>query len=92
MSKAGKEVLIKAIVQAIPTFAMSCFKLPIGLCKDFETMVRKFWRGIPRDRKGICWKSWDILCRLRNLGVWVLEILRFLTSYASQAILENSLS
>ena len=43
LSQAGREILFKAVVQAITTFAMSCFKLPMGLCKDIEMQIKKFW-------------------------------------------------
>ena len=45
LSQAGIEILIKAIIQALPTYTMSCFKLPLGLCGDIESLIRKFWWG-----------------------------------------------
>ena len=43
LSQAGTEVLIKSVIQAIPTYAMSCFKLPTTLCHEIEILVWKFW-------------------------------------------------
>ena len=45
LSQAGREVLIKVVVQAILTYTMSCFKLPVGLCNEIEGLIRKFWWG-----------------------------------------------
>ena len=43
LSQADRKVLIKVVIQAISTYAMGCFKLPIGLCNEIEVMTRKFW-------------------------------------------------
>ena len=45
LSPTNREVLIKSIIQVIPTYAMSCFKLPIGLCDDIKAMIRRYWWG-----------------------------------------------
>ncbi|KAM7502895.1 hypothetical protein LguiB_001799 [Lonicera macranthoides] len=42
LSRAGKEVLIKAVIQSFPTYAMSVFKLPNSTCNEINAMVRKF--------------------------------------------------
>ena len=45
LSQADREILIKAVVQAIPTYMMSCFMLPQGLCHEIEFLIRMFWWG-----------------------------------------------
>jgi len=45
LSQAGREILIKLAIQAIPTYTMGCFKLHPGLCTDIECLIQKFCCG-----------------------------------------------
>ena len=43
MSVGNKEILIKAMAQAIPTYVMSVFRLPASVCDDLTKMMRQYW-------------------------------------------------
>ena len=62
LSQARGEILIKAVIQAIPTFTMSCFKLPKGLINEIEYLIRKLWWGYKGEQRKIYWVSWEKLC------------------------------
>ncbi|XP_075670461.1 putative mitochondrial protein AtMg00310 [Castanea sativa] len=68
LSNAGKEVLIKAVAQAVPSYTMSCFKLPNTLCDKLTTMVRQFWWGQLKDEKKVAWLSWEKMCLPKEKG------------------------
>jgi predicted metal-binding protein len=42
MSRGAKEVLIKFVAQAIPTYVMGAFKLPAKLCDEITRLIRRF--------------------------------------------------
>lgn len=59
LSRTGKEVLIKAISQDIPSYIMSFFKLPKEVCKDIEGLMARFWWGAKNGERKLHWMSWD---------------------------------
>ena len=63
LSQAGREILLKVVVQAIPTFAMGCFNLPVGLCQEIEALIWKFFGGQKGEQWKIHWKKWEVLCQ-----------------------------
>ncbi|KAL0315341.1 UNVERIFIED_CONTAM: hypothetical protein Sradi_5412300 [Sesamum radiatum] len=67
LSQAGKEVLIKAVAQAIPTYAMGCFRLPFSLIKELQSMIANFWWHTGEARK-IHWISWQRMCMPKAQG------------------------
>ena len=68
LSQAEREVLIKSVIQAIPTYAMRCFKLPFGLCDDIEAIIKKFWWGQRGNSRKIHWIRWSELTKSKMVG------------------------
>ena len=55
ISKPGREVLIKTVAQAIPTYSMSIFKFPKKICDDINLALAKYWWGQTRIERKIHW-------------------------------------
>jgi hypothetical protein len=68
LSAAGKEVLIKSVAQAIPTFSMACFRLPRRLCHHINSLLRNFWWGSKDGKRRTCWVSWEDMTKPKYLG------------------------
>lgn len=70
ISQAGKEVLIKAMAQAIPMYPMCVFRLPDKLCNKIDVVLtRLLWAGADKDR-GIHWINWAEMGRpKRDRGI-----------------------
>ena len=68
ISKAGREVLIKTVAQAILTYSMSMFKIPKKVCDDINSALGKYWWGQTWDEKKIHWIKWSKLCKPKGRG------------------------
>ena len=79
LSIGRREVLIKAVAQAIPTYTMSCFQFPKNLCNDFESMMRNFWWGQKEKESKVTWVSWRKICKSKLHGRMGLGTLRLST-------------
>uniref|UniRef100_A0A803PYN6 Reverse transcriptase domain-containing protein n=1 Tax=Cannabis sativa TaxID=3483 RepID=A0A803PYN6_CANSA len=58
----------KAVLEAIPSYAMACFRIPTKICKELESMVSKFWWGSSPNRPSIHWKKWSMICQSKFVG------------------------
>ncbi|CAN1757082.1 Putative ribonuclease H protein At1g65750 [Linum perenne] len=69
VSNGGREVLIKAVAQAIPTYCMSVYFLPNLLTAELERMMNSFWWGTNgQGGGGINWMAWDRTCARKDVG------------------------
>jgi hypothetical protein len=68
LSSAGKEVLIKAVAQAIPTFAMGCFDITKEMCEQISTMIGRYWWSNQDEENKMHWISWEKMTRPKGQG------------------------
>ncbi|XP_075489667.1 putative mitochondrial protein AtMg00310 [Primulina tabacum] len=67
-SSGGNETLIKAVIKAIPTYAINCFRIPKAIYFEIERECAKFWWGVENGKRKIHWKTWDLLCKPKVHG------------------------
>lgn len=78
LSRAGKEILIKAVIQAIPTYLMSLYKFPVAIIHEISSAMAWFWCGGKGEARKMHWLSWDKMCKPKCRVTWALKILRYL--------------
>ena len=76
LSFEGRGVLIRVVAQAIPTYIMSCFLLPKGLCDKIESAVCSFWWGGSDTKRKVHWPKKDTLFRSKDEGGMGFKTLR----------------
>ena len=57
LSSVGKEVMLKEVTMAMPTYVMSCFKLPRKLYKDLSSAMANYWWGEANGKNKMHWIS-----------------------------------
>ena len=71
-------MLLKAVVQAIPTYTMGCFKLSVSLYNEIEALIKRFWWGQRGDHRKIHWIKWEELTKSKTIrGMGFLHLAMF---------------
>ena len=68
LSKAGKEILVKSVLQSVPTYAMRCFQLSKGLCHKLSSVSSQFWWGAVDGKRKVPWIAWERMCAAKKSG------------------------
>ena len=65
LSNAGRAVMIQAMGQAIPLYAMNCFKLPSGFLHELDMMLARFWWEDVGSKRKVHWKKMGLVVLLK---------------------------
>lgn len=68
LNQAWKEVILKSLAMALPTYVMSCVRLLAGLCAELESAMTIFWWGEDKNKRKMHWLSWDKLWDKKSSG------------------------
>lgn len=84
-----KEILLKFILQAQPSYTMGIFLLPKSIQKRLNSLLKNFWWGTNGERSKIHWLDWDKIGMSKNVGGRIQKHGKFQHNPVSQTRLEN---
>ncbi|KAJ0491837.1 putative RNA-directed DNA polymerase [Helianthus annuus] len=84
LSIGGRLVLIKSVLESLPSYYFSLYKAPSKVIKDLESMIRRFLWGSSSEGHKIHWVAWDSvstpkdngglgLCKLKDVNLALLS-------------------
>ncbi|XP_013745364.2 uncharacterized protein LOC106447969 [Brassica napus] len=68
LSTAGKMTMIKSVLSPVPSHAMTCFKLPVSLCKRIQSAVTRFWWDDKDGKRKMSWVAWSTMTKHKSQG------------------------
>lgn len=68
LSTAGKVTMLQYVLSPIPNFAMTCFRLPVSLCNQIQSVLTRFLWDAKEGENKISWVAWDILTLPKDQG------------------------
>ena len=68
LSQAGRTTLISSMLQYLPLYTFSCFKVPDQVCNELDTIIRAFWWGHGQGEKKLHLLSWEKICQPKRKG------------------------
>ena len=79
LSMAGRRVLVRCVLTAMPTFALTSLKIPVKLLKEIDKCRRRFLWGHDQELTGgSCKVNWARVCSpIEHGGLGILDLPKF---------------
>lgn len=60
--------MIQSVLTAVPTYPMTCFELPVSLCKRLQSAVTRYWWDSSEGTRKMAWISWNSMAQPKAMG------------------------
>jgi len=68
LSMGGRVTLIKSVLNALPIYLLSFFKIPQRVVDKLVSLQRNFMWGENQQHKRISWVKWEVVCLPKSEG------------------------
>ncbi|KAK7859096.1 putative ribonuclease h protein, partial [Quercus suber] len=68
LSQAGRTTLIAFVLQSLPLYSFSCFKVSDAVCSKMDFIIRAFWWGHDYGERKLHLINWDRISQPKRMG------------------------